>query len=84
MGLANRVVAKGTARVAAEELAAQIGKFPQQTMRNDRRSAYESMAMPLDAAIAHEFRLGVESLASGEALSGATAFKSGQGKHGKF
>lgn len=84
MGLANRVVPKGTARAAAEELAAAIAKFPPQTMRNDRRSAYESTALPLDEAIANEFRLGMESLGSGEALAGATAFKAGHGKHGTF
>jgi enoyl-CoA hydratase len=84
IGLANRVVPKGTARAAAEELAAQIAKFPSSTMRNDRRSAYDAMALPLEQAIANEFRLGLASLASGEAVSGASAFKSGQGKHGKF
>ena len=84
MGLANRVVPKGTARAAAEELAAQIAKFPQITMRNDRQSAYESTALPLDRALAREFELGLASLASGEALAGATAFQRGSGKHGKF
>lgn len=84
MGLANRVVPRGTARAAAEDLAAMIAKFPPETMRNDRRSAYDSMALPLDEALANEFRLGMESLMSGEALAGASAFKAGQGKHGAF
>ncbi|MBX3226918.1 MAG: crotonase/enoyl-CoA hydratase family protein [Labilithrix sp.] len=84
IGLANRVVPKGTARAAAEELAAQIAAFPQRTMRGDRRSAYESLALPLDRAIANEFAIGLESLASGEAVAGATSFKSGKGRHGTF
>ena len=36
MGLANRVVPKGTARKAAEELAREIARFPQACMRGDR------------------------------------------------
>ena len=84
MGLANRVVPKGTARAAAEELAAQIARFPQTTMRNDRASAYASLTLPLDAALANEFTHGLASLSSGEAASGATAFKAGKGRHGTF
>src|SRR5438270_3432394 len=38
MGLANRVVAAGTARAAAEELAHQLAAFPQTCMRGDRLS----------------------------------------------
>ncbi|MCW3006083.1 MAG: Enoyl-CoA hydratase, partial [Solirubrobacterales bacterium] len=39
IGLANRVVAPGGARAAAEALAAQLAAFPQIAMRGDRRSA---------------------------------------------
>src|SRR5579875_622677 len=63
MGLANRVVPKGQARAAAEALAEQIAAFPPTTMRNDRKSAHESLALPLGAALANEFTLGLESLA---------------------
>src|SRR5271157_6062401 len=41
MGLANRVVAKGEARSAAEALARDIAKMPQLCMKNDRSSVYE-------------------------------------------
>src|SRR5207237_10797419 len=41
IGLANRVVPRGQSLSAAQELAAEIAKFPQTTMRNDRASAYE-------------------------------------------
>ncbi len=84
IGLANRVVPIGQVRAAAEALAAEIARFPQKTMRGDRRSAYESLAMPLEAALANEFAIGMTSLASGEAVQGATAFAGGKGRHGDF
>jgi enoyl-CoA hydratase len=84
MGLANRVVPKGQARAAAEALAAEIAKFPQVTMRGDRRSAHESLAMPFEAAMRHEFAIGIASLATGEAVAGATVFAAGKGRHGSF
>lgn len=84
MGLANRVVPNGTARSAAEALAAEIAHFPQATMRADRASAYTSLALPLDEALAAEFRTGSASLASGEAASGAMSFAGGKGRHGAF
>jgi enoyl-CoA hydratase len=83
-GLANRVVPAGQARAAAESLAADIARFPQATMRGDRRSAYTSFHLPLAEAISNEFAIGVESLASGEAFTGATSFSKGTGRHGKF
>lgn len=84
MGLANRVVPAGQSRAAAEELAAQIARHPQLTMRGDRQSAYEGFGMPLADAIAHEFSIGMTSMGSGEALAGATAFAGGKGRHGRF
>jgi enoyl-CoA hydratase len=84
IGLANRVVPKGQARAAAEALAEELARFPQATMRGDRASAYESLAMPLERAIANELEHGMRSLASGEALAGATAFTTGKGRHGAF
>lgn len=84
IGLANRVVPRGLARPAAEELAAEIARFPQATMRGDRQSAYESFALTLDEAIANEFTIGMGSISSGEALEGATSFAKGKGRHGSF
>ena len=40
IGLANRVVEAGTARAAAETLAAQLAQFPQECMVADRQSVY--------------------------------------------
>jgi len=51
MGLANRVVPKGRGRAAAELLAREIAAFPQECMRNDRRSAHDQFALELDEAI---------------------------------
>jgi enoyl-CoA hydratase len=84
LGLANRVVETGTARAAAEKLAEQITRFPQQCMRNDRRSAYEQFDLTFSEALKNEFRLGIETITSGETLQGAGRFSEGAGRHGKF
>jgi enoyl-CoA hydratase len=83
MGLANRVVDDGQALQAAIALAQQLAALPQTCLRNDRRSSYEQFGMTLDQALAHEFRLGLQTLASGEASSGAAAFAQGAGRGGK-
>ncbi|MFZ5723650.1 MAG: crotonase/enoyl-CoA hydratase family protein [Pseudomonadota bacterium] len=83
-GLANRVVAKGAALAAAEQLALQIAAFPQACMRGDRRSAYEQWNLNEDAALANEFNHGLQALQSGETLAGASKFTGGAGRGGKF
>src|SRR5215211_988212 len=50
IGLANRVVPRGTSREAAEALAAQLADAPQLCMRHDRLSAYEQHDLDLDGA----------------------------------
>lgn len=82
-GLANRVVADGQALPAALELATQLCAVPQLCMRNDRQSAYEQFGLSLDDAMANEFRLGQQTIASGETFAGASRFASGNGRHGK-
>jgi enoyl-CoA hydratase len=84
MGLANRIALKGEARAKAEELASEIARMPQLCMRNDRSSAYEQYGLSLGDALANEFRLGAETLASGEAREGAQRFASGKGRGGRF
>lgn len=84
MGLANRVVEPGTSREEAEALAELIAAFPQQCMRNDRRSAWEQCDLSLSEALKNEFRLGMETITSGETLEGAGRFAVGAGRHGKF
>jgi enoyl-CoA hydratase len=83
MGLANRVVSPGQSRKVAEEIAAEIARFPQTCLRGDRRSAYEQAALSMRDALANEFEIGQESLTA-EALAGASRFAGGQGKHGSF
>ena len=83
MGLVNRVVAPGTARAAAEELAAELAAFPQTCLRRDRLSLLEQEGVPEDDALANELRHGLVSLES-DALEGAARFVSGAGRHGTF
>ena len=59
MGLANRLVEPGTTLVAAKELAKQLAAFPQRCLRSDRMSAYESPALPIEAALRNEYRHGI-------------------------
>ena len=83
IGLATRMVARGTTRTAAQELARQIAGFPQIAMRSDRRSAYESFDRDTAAAIRREMELSLEAR-RGEAQSGAARFAGGEGRHGEF
>jgi enoyl-CoA hydratase len=84
LGLANRVVPAGEALSAAIELARQIAAFPQQCLRNDRASVAAQHGLPLRDALAQEFALGLETLKSGESVSGAQRFTEGTGRHGRF
>ena len=82
IGLANRLVAKGESRAAAEALAAEIARFPQACLRSDRLSAYEQWDLPLEQALANEFHRGMATIQSGETLAGAARFARGAGRHG--
>lgn len=84
MGLANRLVAPGSALAAAVELARTVAAFPQLCMRSDRRSSYEQWGMSLEAALARETELGLEVIRSGETVEGASRFAAGEGRHGAF
>jgi enoyl-CoA hydratase len=84
MGLANRVVERGTTLAAAKELAAQLAAFPQRCLRSDRLSAYEGWTLPLDRALHNEFGHGIATVQSGETRAGAARFATGEGRHGKF
>jgi len=81
IGLVNRVVPKGQARAAAEELAAQLAALPQAAMLADRTSAYLQHDLDLPEALAQEFELGSRALAEG--LAGARRFAEGAGRHGR-
>ncbi|MBV8758173.1 MAG: crotonase/enoyl-CoA hydratase family protein [Deltaproteobacteria bacterium] len=80
IGLVNRVVPKGTARAAAEQLAHELAALPQAALRADRMSAYEQHDKDLPAALLNELEHGSRALA--EAVQGASRFAGGAGRHG--
>lgn len=82
MGLANRLVPPGTARAAAEELAAELARFPQDCLRSDRASVLDQEGRPEADAMADELRYGAGVLE--KSLEGAARFTSGAGRHGAF
>lgn len=82
IGLANRVVPKGEALAAAQKLAAEIARFPQATLRGDRRSAYEQDGLELSVALANELEIGLRNLDA--AREGAARFAGGLGRGGRF
>jgi enoyl-CoA hydratase len=82
MGLANRVVAPGTALQAAQELAKELARFPQLCLRNDRLSAYEQSDLSWREALGNEFERGLHSLS--ESTAGVERFIAGGGRHGSF
>jgi len=83
IGLANRVVADGQARAAAEALAAEIARFPQLCLRTDRASAYAAFDGDLRGALQAEAIAGAAPLAEG-ARDGAARFAGGRGRSGDF
>ncbi len=84
IGLANRVVSRGSAREEAEALAQTIARFPPLAVRSDRRSAYAAQGVRLGAALRREFALGMATRRTGESLAGAKRFAAGAGRHGHF
>lgn len=84
IGLANRIVEPGTARVEAEKLASEIAEFPQLCMRSDREAVYKGFDQDFEKGMQLEFLLGMNVVNSGETHEGATRFSKGQGRHGEF
>ncbi|MFI6885593.1 crotonase/enoyl-CoA hydratase family protein [Streptosporangium canum] len=82
MGLANRVVPVGGARRAAEELAADLARFPQDCMRGDRMSVLEQEGLDEEEAMAGELSHGMRALPG--AMAGVARFAAGAGRHGDF
>ena len=83
IGLCERVVPDGQSRDAAEKLAHEISRFPQECMKADRRSVYLQHGLPIDAAMKAEWNNSIDALAL-EGIEGANRFKKGQGRHGEF
>jgi enoyl-CoA hydratase len=78
MGVANRIVPRGQALASALELAHEIASKPQAALRSDRRSSYEQFSMTLADALANEYRRGMSTLATGEAMGGLQRYESGE------
>jgi enoyl-CoA hydratase len=84
IGLANRVVRKGEARVAAERLAAELAAFPQAALLADRRSALENSTLnDLAEALRREGAGGYQAVFD-EGVAGAARFTGGAGRHGNI
>ena len=83
IGLANRVVPRGTCRETAEAMAHELAAFPQRCLRADRLSAYEQFSMALPEALMNELRHSMSALTT-EAVAGAARFAGGEGRHGDF
>jgi enoyl-CoA hydratase len=82
MGLVNRVVPDGSARIQAVALAAELAALPQAALRGDRLSVYEQWGLDEAEATANELRHGMATIASGETAEGARRFAGGAGRHG--
>jgi enoyl-CoA hydratase len=82
IGLVNRLVPEGESRAAAEDLAAELARFPQTCMREDRLSLLEQWGQGESDAMAGELEHGMRSLA--EVQAGLERFRSGAGRHGAF
>jgi enoyl-CoA hydratase len=83
-GLVNRLVEPAQLEQEAMALAMQLAAFPQTCMRTDRHSVLQQWSLDESQAIRNEFSLGMQTLASGEAVAGATDFTAGRGRHGAF
>jgi len=82
-GLANRLVAAGTARQEAINLAGQLARFPQTCLRTDRMTAHMQWGMSQKDALRMEGIVGEKPLRQ-EAGNGASRFASGLGRSGDF
>ncbi len=83
IGLCERVVPRGSARAAAEDLAREIARFPQAAVRADRRSAYASFGLGTQEALEREWAGGIDAFVQ-EGASGAARFAQGRGRQGDF
>lgn len=83
IGLCEKVVAHGEARAAAEAMAQEIARFPQEAVLADRRSIIETRGLPVREALKVEWANGIDAVAN-EGTAGAGRFRDGAGRHGDF
>ncbi|MFW5933884.1 MAG: enoyl-CoA hydratase-related protein, partial [Actinomycetota bacterium] len=80
IGLANRLVAAGTAREHAVDLGRRLATFPRTTMLCDLAAAREAFDRPLGSALLAEHEHGMEAIGAGGPDAGVAAFRSGAGR----
>lgn len=78
MGLVQEVVPDGQALGRALELAGIVADYPWASLVNDRRAAYEGLALGLDEGIRRERDLHADDLKDGEMRHGLERFNAGQ------
>jgi enoyl-CoA hydratase len=83
IGLCEKVVPKGQARTAAEEMAQEITQFPQLSLRADRRSLHLQYGLPERAALEKEW-YNCTGVFKAESAAGVARFAKGAGRHGDF
>jgi enoyl-CoA hydratase len=81
IGLCERVVPRGESRQAAEALARELVKFPQECLRADRRSLRRQENLSEREALRAEWENSAPVLER-EGAAGAARFASGKGRHG--
>jgi enoyl-CoA hydratase len=82
IGLCEKVVPDGEGLRAAQEMAREIGRFPQECVRADFRSIRAQHGLPLQEALRQEWSNGVDTLVEG--VAGAARFAGGAGRGGDF
>jgi enoyl-CoA hydratase len=83
IGLCERLVPKGQARAAAEAMAREIVRFPQASLRADRRSVYLQYGLAERAALKREWT-NCAGTFKAEGGAGVARFAAGAGRHGDF
>ena len=83
IGACETVVPRGASREAAEALAHEIARFPQECVRADRRSVYLQHGLPVRDALRREWENSVGVVES-EGARGAGHFSRGAGRHGDY
>jgi enoyl-CoA hydratase len=83
IGLCEMVVAKGEARRAAEDMAHEIARFPQASLRADRRSVELQHGLSQHDALVREW-YNCTGVFKAEGAAGVARFAQGSGRHGDF
>jgi len=83
IGMCERLAPKGKSRQAAEEIAGELSRFPQECLRADRLSAYRQSGLSVREAMRQEYWGGYSCLIN-EGVAGATRFAQGKGRHGDY